>query len=590
MYALAAWSLILLPYTYAYGPVCLPSCDNVGRLVRLAPIVKCIRASSTSIPAGGFRGQNVELRLRNVPGISLLHKIAKSSHLALVSLFLALSFSFPSRVSAVSSASAVKAPVMSSPKGKNAFSRNFAKAADCILHDIVEAEHVLEEKAKGIMNDLAKAEKALETNIIKAEKALEKTIIDAEHEIEEEAKSSWKSLIRSLEGSRMDTLILLITTCTIIPLCKKLQTSPILGFLMTGTLLGPNGLSAITDIHMMHTLGELGIVMFLFEMGLELSIDRLKKMKKDVFGLGTSQFLLTATAATGLGKSCGLSLPGAITVGGSLALSSSAFVLQLLKDNGSMDTRYGEASFGILLLQDLMVVPLIVIVELLGKGGGGMQKALLFACAKALFALGLLTVVGKAVLNRIFNAIDKTKSQEAFMALTLATLLAMSFFTQGIGLSDTLGAFVAGLLLAETKHQHKIEGDVAPFRGLLLGFFFITVGFSIDPRLILTQAPKILLLLTTLIVGKAAIITGLSTLFGISFKNAQYAGLLNSQAGEFSFVALGIAEASGLISTEATKLLLTTVALSMALTPVLGDLGAHLASRIDDNVLDPPTR
>lgn len=262
-------------------------------------------------------------------------------------------------------------------------------------------------------------------------------------------------------------------------------------------------------------------------------------------------------------------------------MSSSAFVLQLLKDKGAMGTRYGKASFGILLLQDLAVVPLLVIVELLGKGGAGLGRALTVAGLKALVSLSTMSIVGRTILNPVFSAVAKSKSQEAFLSVILSTVLIMSFVTKGIGLSDTLGAFLAGLLLAETQYHYQIEADIAPFRGLLLGFFFITVGFSIDPAVVVAEAPKIALLLASLIIGKASIITALSCAFGVSFSSAQNCGLLNSQAGEFSFVALGIAESAGLISPDLTKVLLTTVALSMAVTPFLGDLGSSIALKLE---------
>jgi CPA2 family monovalent cation:H+ antiporter-2 len=435
-------------------------------------------------------------------------------------------------------------------------------------------------KPSGIAQNLKAVEKTLVSNVKDVENKIVRDIL----EVGEDAKSSWENLVESLRGTKLDALILLIVTSAVIPIFKSLNTSPILGFLLTGVMLGPNGLSWVSDVHMMHVLGELGIVFFLFEMGLELSLDRLKKMKKDVFGLGTSQFVLTTALFSSIAKVAGLSTAAAVTIGGSLSLSSSAFVLQLLKDKGAMGTRYGKASFGILLLQDLAVVPLLVIVELLGKGGAGLGRALTFAGLKALVSLSTMSIVGRVVLNPLFGAVVKSKSQEAFLSIILSTVLIMSFVTKGIGLSDTLGAFLAGLLLAETKYHYQIEADIAPFRGLLLGFFFITVGFSIDPHLVLTEAPKIAVLLVSLILGKASIITGLSYLFGVSFSSAQQCGLLNSQAGEFSFVALGIAETSGLINPQLTKLLLTTVALSMAVTPMLGDLGSAIATRLEEKI------
>ena len=180
-------------------------------------------------------------------------------------------------------------------------------------------------------------------------------------------------------GAKLDTLIMLMVTSAVIPVLKHFNLSPILGFLLMGTILGPSCLGCIHDIHTIDALGELGIVFFLFEMGLELSISRLNALKKDVFGLGTSQFLLTAALGSGISMACGLPTAAAVTIGGSLALSSSAFVLQLLKDKNQMGTRHGKASFGILLLQDLAVVPLLVVVELLAKGGTGLGHALCIA-------------------------------------------------------------------------------------------------------------------------------------------------------------------------------------------------------------------
>ena len=180
-------------------------------------------------------------------------------------------------------------------------------------------------------------------------------------------------------GAKLDTLIMLMVTSAVIPVLKHFNMSPILGFLLMGTILGPSCLGCIHDIHTIDALGELGIVFFLFEMGLELSISRLNALKKDVFGLGTSQFLVTAALASGISMACGLPTAAAVTIGGSLALSSSAFVLQLLKDKNQMGTRHGKASFGILLLQDLAVVPLLVVVELLAKGGTGLGHALCIA-------------------------------------------------------------------------------------------------------------------------------------------------------------------------------------------------------------------
>ena len=199
------------------------------------------------------------------------------------------------------------------------------------------------------------------------------------------------------------------------------------------------------------------------------------------------------------------------------------------------------------------MVPLLIVVELLGKGGSGRGRALAAAGVKALLALSSMSIVGRRVLDPIFTMVAKSKSQEAFLSVILTTVLLMSFVTQGIGLSNTLGAFLAGLLLAETRYHYQIEADVKPFRGLLLGFFFISVGFSIDINLLLAEAPKIFMMLVTLIAGKAGIITVLSMLFGVPFASAQQTGLLCGQSGEFAFVAFGY-----VVSTTTTTTTTTT--------------------------------
>ena len=317
-------------------------------------------------------------------------------------------------------------------------------------------------------------------------------------------------------------------------------------------------------------------------MGLELSVGKLKSMRADVFGLGLSQFLVTTAIISKGASLLGLPFKAAATVGGSLALSSSAFVLQLLKDKNAMGTRHGKASFAILLLQDLAVVPLLIVVDLLGRGGAsGMGVALAKAATKALVTLVAMSAVGKNVIDPLFDFVSKSGSQEAFLSITLCTVLVMSFVTEGIGLSGTLGAFLAGLLLSETRYKYQIEADIKPFRGMLLGFFFITVGFAIDLSLIARSPGTVMALTAALMTTKASIVIGLSMLSGVSFSSALQAGWLLSQGGEFAFVAFGIADRLGLLAPQQTKYLLTSVALSMALTPFVADATAVLGDRLE---------
>jgi monovalent cation:proton antiporter-2 (CPA2) family protein len=395
-------------------------------------------------------------------------------------------------------------------------------------------------------------------------------------------KSAFEELNSFMKGPKSDTLLLLLATALITPICKIIGTSPIIGFLAAGMALGPNALGLISGIHSTETLAELGIVFFLFEMGIELSVERLTSMKKDVFGLGLCQFVTTAAAIALAGSFCNLPANALVVLGGGLALSSSAFVLQLLKDNNQMATRFGKASFGVLLFQDLAVVPLLVVTPILAGGGQGLASALGSAVVKAGIALTSIFFAGRVILNPLFNIVAKSKSQEAFLGVVLLTVLSMSFLTEGLGLSNTLGAFLAGVLLSETKYRYQIEADIAPFRGILLGLFFVTVGFEIDLGLIASNLPLVSSIVAAIVLIKTTVLTALSKSFGLSLSNSLQTGLMLSQGGEFAFVAFGLARSLGILDPATTKLLLTSVALTMAITPTLAALGGSLAKKMEE--------
>lgn len=405
-------------------------------------------------------------------------------------------------------------------------------------------------------------------------------------ELSEETKKTFREAIVDLnaymKGPKSDTLFLLLATALITPLCKMAGTSPILGFLASGMLLGPNGFGVISGIHTTETLAELGIVFFLFEMGIELSVERLKSMKKDVFGLGLSQYTITAALIGMVAKFAGgLSGPAAVVVGGALSLSSSAFVLQLIKDKKELATRFGKASFGVLLLQDLAVVPLLVATPILA-GSGSLASALGSAVVKAAMALSGIAFAGRFALNPLFKTVAAANSQEAFLGMILLTALGMSFLTEGLGLSNTLGAFLAGVLLSETKYRYQVEADIAPFRGILLGLFFVTVGFEIDVRLIANNLPLVSAIVAGILGLKAGVTTLLSRAFGLSASTAIRTGLILSQGGEFAFVAFGLARSLGILDPPTTKMLLTSVSLTMALTPFLDEMGSKLAKKMEE--------
>ncbi len=389
-----------------------------------------------------------------------------------------------------------------------------------------------------------------------------------------------RGLKKYMNGPKADTLLLLLSTALNNPVCQKLSVSPILGFLVLGLLFGPNGKNLIKDVHTTEMMADLGIVLFLFEMGIHLDFKTLMAMKKDVFGIGLSQFTITAAVVAAICTSMKYSVAATVIIGWSLALSSSAFVLQLLKDKEQMDTQYGRSSFGTLLLQDLMVVPLLVLTPILAGGGGSVGEALGKALIQITMALSAIGVFGKFIMNPVFDLVAGSGSQEAFIGAILATVLGMSFLTEGLGLSNTLGAFLSGMLLADTKHRHHIEVEAGPIRGILVGLFFFTVGFEIDVAMIMSSPLKIASTVVGILTMKAAIAALVCKGFGLPWSIAQRVGLVLSQGGEFAFVAFRTARSSGILNDEQTKYLLTCVSLTMALTPALEDVGAQMATKL----------
>jgi Kef-type K+ transport system membrane component KefB len=390
-------------------------------------------------------------------------------------------------------------------------------------------------------------------------------------------------LTKFMSGAKSDTIALLSTTALVAPICKHLGISNILGFLAAGMALGPNGVKGglISDVHRTEMLADLGIVFFLFEMGLHINFETLMSMKKDVFGLGLAQVILTAGAVAGVASMCRMSSAAMIVLGGGIALSSSAFVLQLLKDKRQLDTRHGKSSLGVLIMQDLAVVPLLVVTPLLAGGGGSMGKAFASAGVAFVMALSVLGLCAQFVFDPLFDLVVSAHSQDAFVGLILCTVLGMSFLTEGLGLSNTLGSFVSGMILAASKHKEKIEAEISPFRGVLVGLFFFSVGFEIDLGLISSEARLVASAVLGIMALKGAIITGLCKAFGLTLSESQRAGFLLSEVSEFAFVAFRMARSHGILDEDTTKLMLTVVALTMALTPFAEELGSKIAIKLE---------
>ncbi|KAL6758236.1 Sodium/hydrogen exchanger family-domain-containing protein [Haematococcus lacustris] len=421
-----------------------------------------------------------------------------------------------------------------------------------------------------------------------------------------------------------DILTFLGSTVVVVPLFKKLKLSPVLGFLFSGVMLQQLGL--IRDPKDMEALSELGVLFLLFEMGLELSLDRLKALAKYAFGLGTLQMIactaIFSAFALPVGQGLGTrilealahaspslvsirSVDEAVVIGGALSLSSSAFVLQLLNERGEMPTRVGSATLGILLLQDIAVVPFLVLLPVVvqlqnsGTGTDGLAAvaasgdastllALLGPTAmKTLASLGLLLLGGRLLLRRVFEVVAQSDNSETFVGLCLLTVAGAALATQSLGFSDTLGAFTAGVLLSESNFKTQVEADIRPFRGLLLGLFFVTTGSSVDMGVLRTNWQVILWILAGLITIKTGVIAALGPSFGLSRAESIRTGFILSQGGEFAFVLLSLAYSLNVLPENLNQVLIIVVVLSMALTPGLAELGKVAGTWVEENFAPP---
>ena len=377
-----------------------------------------------------------------------------------------------------------------------------------------------------------------------------------------------------------DVLIFLLAAVIIVPLFHRLRTSPILGYLAAGMLIGPHGFAFIGDTQSAHTLAEFGVVFLLFMIGLDLSLERLRAMGHYVFGLGLLQVVISGFAIGLISWSLGFEIKAAAIIGGALALSSTAFVLQLVAERGERASDFGYYSFAILLLQDLAVVPLLIMVTIFSQEGSSFVTSFGLAIAQAAIALIVATWAGRLILRPIFRMVSSAKSAELFVAMTLLAVLGTGWLLSLTGLSIALGAFLAGLLLAETEYRHQVEADIRPFRGLLLGLFFMTIGMTINMALIFSNLGLIAVLVLALLVGKTVITSLLSRAFGVPTGISIKVGLALSQGGEFGFVIFGAAGVLNLIPMETVQILLAVIALSMVATPGLVHIGHLLSNRL----------
>ena len=383
----------------------------------------------------------------------------------------------------------------------------------------------------------------------------------------------------------IDILILLAAAVVAVPLFQRLGLGAVLGFLVAGAAVGPWGFGFIDAVEEIRHLAEFGVVFLLFIIGIELKPARLWIMRRSVFGLGTVQLLVTGTLLTLGAMLLGLPLRTALIIGFGLALSSTAFGLQILSDKGELGTGYGRTAFAILLLQDLAIVPMMALLPLLATPELSLTEDVELAALESVGIIIGVFILGRLLIRPLLQLVaGSRRNPEIFTATAILLVLGAAWLTGWAGLSMALGAFLGGLLLADSRYRHQLMADIQPFRGLLLGLFFMSVGMSINFGLIGTRGLLVAALVGGLLLIKAILVWGLCRMTGRSFAESVQAALLLAQAGEFGFIMFGLANTAGLMDGELYQLLLLIIALSMAATPLLVRLSPWLGKALDKPV------
>jgi CPA2 family monovalent cation:H+ antiporter-2 len=393
-------------------------------------------------------------------------------------------------------------------------------------------------------------------------------------------------------GEYKDVVLFLATAGVVVPLFRRWKLSPILGFLLAGVVLGPYGLGAlarqvswlalftIDNPAEVAQLAEFGVVFLLFMIGLELSWERLRAMRRFVFGLGGLQVLICGAAIGWVAWKLGQPPQSAAAIGAALALSSTAIVMPILTEQKRQHSQAGRAVFSVLLFQDLAVAPILITLAVLGRQSeAAFSPRLLMAFAPAVIGVLLLVFLGRLLLRPIMRSVARSKSTELFMAACLLIVIGAGLVSALAGLSMALGAFIAGLLLAETEYRREVEVTIEPFKGLLLGLFFVSVGIGLDLSLLAARPLAVVEIAAGLIALQAVVVFGLARLFGLKTSQALESALLLAAGGEFAFVILGTAMDHAIVGAPVARLLLVAVTVSMFCIPLLAALGAKLGGR-----------
>lgn len=391
-----------------------------------------------------------------------------------------------------------------------------------------------------------------------------------------------------------EVMVFLVAAGIVVPLAHRLKIGPVLGFLGVGLVIGPFGLArfvedvpwlayaVIADLDGVRALAELGVVFLLFMIGLELSVDRLWAMRRSVFGLGGAQVVLTGIVIAGIASMFDNTLSAALVLGAGFALSSTAIVMQLLAENRRLGTATGQTTFAVLLFQDLAVLPILFMVGAFAtRNEGSIAFSFAMALGQAALAVAVILAIGHVVIRPLFRFVGRSASREMFLAAVLLVIIGTSIATERAGLSMALGAFLAGLLFAETEYRHEIAVDIEPFKGLLLGLFFVSVGMGIDIVEVAAKPFWLLASVAGLFLVKGSIFYGLARLSGKPRSVALESALLLGQGGEFAFLVVNLAFSLGLMPRDTAQFMFIVTGLTMVATPLVAYGARRLARAIE---------
>jgi CPA2 family monovalent cation:H+ antiporter-2 len=370
-----------------------------------------------------------------------------------------------------------------------------------------------------------------------------------------------------MDPGLQSVLALLAASVLAVVLCRTLRVPPMIGYIVTGVALGPHALGVVSEREETHRLAELGVVFLMFSIGLEFSLGKLRAMRRLVFGLGATQVAVTIALALGAAAVLGAPWQAGLVLGGIAAMSSTAVVSKLLAERGELDSAHGRQVIAVLLFQDLAVVPLLVLIPALGRPADAIGVAVAVALAKAAAALAIVILGGPRPMRAWLRLVARQRSTELFVLNVLLVTLLAAFLTAAAGLSLVLGAFLAGMLISETEYRFQIEQDIKPFRDVLLGLFFVTVGMLLDPGVLVARFPLVLAFVALLVAAKFVLIAALSRAFGAPSGTALRVALALAQGGEFGFVLLALAGIAGIVPQALLQPMLAALIVSMIATP-----------------------